>query len=427
MGLGQSKKKPDAEHRLGPLLDKIATKYIITQNFTDLANLEKRDYCDKLIILTSNIFNKFLDKQDVKYLEQRLERGVPVDKMKKDTLIYLEKNDINKLDVHNSIRKKRMCIGIAQFYVKIGHIFAAILKTLNPEYVFKDHNNEFQRISILEKNKIPYQFYNPKFDKEVSISLTKNINNNLCSRRIKALTPKLNRNGKYNLRVCKINRAGVVTRGIPGTMGPSRKFNTEIGIPELRFLYLDHYNYGTGQFTNMTEKSKKEYQQDVSAFYKVFTGQSRVPSDITEFSQIPLGDFHNQSLCQEPNGLLQQKFSYDETSSVYVPYAKHLSNMMNNAISNQNKLIDILNKLFVKEINNVTHREEYTVNPSLTSNKLQKIIVETRKLILELYIQCEKDFRQGIKLFEMIIEKKEQMRNENRRQHLVGEFNELLQ
>ena len=29
-----------------------------------------------------------------------------------------------------------MCIGIAQFYVKVGHIFAAILKTLNPEYVF---------------------------------------------------------------------------------------------------------------------------------------------------------------------------------------------------------------------------------------------------------------------------------------------------
>jgi hypothetical protein len=99
---------------------------------------------------------------------------------------------------------------------------------------------------------------------------------------------------------------------------------------------------------------------------------------------------------------------------------------MNNAINNQNKLIAILNKLFVKEVNRAAKREEYTINPSLTNKKLQNIVVETRKLIIDLYTQCEKDFRAGIKLFEAVIEKKEQVRNENRRKHLQEEFNQLL-
>ena len=73
MGNTQTKTKTPAN--LGPLLDQIATKYIITQNYKDLANLEDPAYCNKLIILTSNIFNKFLDKQNVKYLEQRIATG----------------------------------------------------------------------------------------------------------------------------------------------------------------------------------------------------------------------------------------------------------------------------------------------------------------------------------------------------------------
>ena len=65
--------------------------------------------------------------------------------------------------------------------------------------------------------------------------------------------------------------------------------------------------------------------------------------------------------------------------------------------------------------------------PSLTRKSLQSIVIETRKLIIQLYVQCEKDFRAGIKLFEALIEKKEQMRNENRRKYLEKEFNQLLE
>ena len=425
--MGNTTTKNKKPHNLVKDLDQIATKYILTTHYQDLALLEKKEYCNKLVILTSKIFNKFLDHQDVKYLEQRMERGVMIDKMKGDKLIYFDKSNLKNLDVKNSLRKKRMCIGIAQFYVKVGHIFAAILKTINPEYIFTDEYGQRHRISILDKRRIPKRRkVGHGGETAESIYLKKSLENNICARRIKALTPKYNKKtGKYNIRVCKINKPWSRTPNIPGTTGSTRKFDTEVGIPELRYLYLDTYDYGTGQFTKMSDVAKKEYKKDVEIFYKAFTGNSSVPKDIDEFSKIPLADFHNRAGCQA-GGVLSKSFSYDAGSNIYVAYADHLKKMLNNAKENQNKLVTILGKIFIKKINKVTRREEYSLHPSLTRKSLDKIVIETRKLIMNLYLDCEKDFRKGIKLFEGLVEKKEQMRNEKRRVHLEKEFNNLL-
>ena len=425
--MGNTTTKNKKPHNLVKDLDQIATKYILTTRYQDLALLEKKEYCNKLVILTSKIFNKFLDHQDVKYLEQRMERGVLIDKMKRDKLIYFDKSNLKNLDVKNSLRKKRMCIGIAQFYVKVGHIFAAILKTINPEYIFTDQYGQHHRVSILDKRRIPkQQRVGVGSESEESMYLKKSLENNICARRIKALTPKYNKKtGKYNIRVCKINKPWSQTPNIPGTAGSTRKFDSEIGIPELRYLYLDTYDYGTGQFTKMSDAAKKEYKKDVETFYKAFTGNSSVPKDIDEFSKIPLADFHNKSGCQA-GGVLSKSFYYDAGSNIYVAYANHLKKMLNNAKENQNKLVTILGKIFIKKINKATRREEYSLHPSLTRKSLDKIVIETRKLIMNLYLDCEKDFRKGIKLFEGLVEKKEQMRNEKRREHLEKEFNNLL-
>ena len=126
-------------------------------------------------------------------------------------------------------------------------------------------------------------------------------------------TPK--NTGKYNIRVCKINKPWSQTPSIPGTSGSTRKFDTEVGIPELRYLYLDTYDYGTGQFTKMSDAAKKEYKKDVETFYKAYKGNSSVPKDIDEFSKIPLADFHNKSGCQA-GGVLSKSFYYDGGHSI---------------------------------------------------------------------------------------------------------------
>jgi hypothetical protein len=53
------------------------------------------------------------------------------------------------------LKKKRVCIGIAKFYVKIAHVFAAIVMTINPVYVYKDENGNTIKRSLSEKNMIP--------------------------------------------------------------------------------------------------------------------------------------------------------------------------------------------------------------------------------------------------------------------------------
>ena len=154
----------------------IAAKYILTQNFSDMNKLSSKEYCDKLVILTSDILKKFMTTKDIKYLSNKVENGIPINEIKKEKVVYLDIHDIEdkqkmeqstvtdqkyvfdrnmgwkqlasknitkkkmfqNMDVSDKINKERMCKGIAKFYVKIAHIFSAILKTVNPVFTYKD-------------------------------------------------------------------------------------------------------------------------------------------------------------------------------------------------------------------------------------------------------------------------------------------------
>ena len=62
---------------------------------------------------------------------------------------------------------------------------------------------------------------------------------------------------------------------IPST--ETKNLMNEVGIPELESLYLDRYDYNTGKFIGMTEKSKQNYINDMKKFYKAFTGGKPFP------------------------------------------------------------------------------------------------------------------------------------------------------
>ena len=61
----------------------IAAKYILTQNFSDMNKLSSKEYCDKLVILTSDILKKFMTTKDIKYLSNKVENGIPINEIKK--------------------------------------------------------------------------------------------------------------------------------------------------------------------------------------------------------------------------------------------------------------------------------------------------------------------------------------------------------
>jgi hypothetical protein len=80
--------------------------------------------------------------------------------------------------------------------------------------------------------------------------------------------------------------------------------------------------------------------------------------------------------------------------------------MVKQANKNQEMLLSVLNKLFVYMIDPQTKKKVIRINPKLNEDSLQEIVLETRAIIINLYLKCEIDFVNGIKIYEAIVEKK---------------------
>jgi hypothetical protein len=80
--------------------------------------------------------------------------------------------------------------------------------------------------------------------------------------------------------------------------------------------------------------------------------------------------------------------------------------MIQEASANQSKLLEVINDLFTFVIDPYTGKKVIRVNPKLTESSLQKVVEKTRRLIINLYVKCEQDYVNGVKLYEVIVESK---------------------
>ena len=385
---------------LSQIIDYVATNYILTQNFKDMEKLTDTEYCNNLVILTSKIVDQKLSNLEINYLTQRLQGKSEINEMASDKLIYFKKDAIDKFDVQNiqnATQKRRMCIGIAKFYVKVAQVFSAIVTTINPTYKFKDISGNKQEVDLSQKQNIP---------DEATASIQRI---NMCSQRINALIngQKFNPDQKEPLKIspkfCEIN--------FDSKTGKSRNLYSEPGMPELEKLYFDKYDYDHGGFVGMTEQMRKTvYEKDVETLYRAFTGNDTIPLDdkgektIKTFTQIPLRNYKTTEGCN-PGGKYTKVYEGTIKEKLFYDYAIHVNTMMNNANSNQDKLLAIIDRLFSFNINPLTQKKEIVVKASLTEEKLENIVVETRTIIQDLYKNCELDFFKGLKIYNDIINK----------------------
>ena len=490
--MGGTESKPEKEIKkvlnLPDFLDVIATKYILTQNFEDLKNLARKEYCNKLIILTSKVIKKFFTDRDITYLAERIEDGIPYNRLTKENIIYLDTNSLEpssqrfskreqqafkqeqdshikeqlfkqykrkqatqkpqvggdmgdylkallvsdkkaaptrsetirtptlkktllaELDIRNPTQKDRMCKGIAKFYIKVAHLYAAIAKTINPRYQFKDSEGNIRNYSIWNKKKIPKGAI-PHF-----------IEDSLCSRRINSLTP---RDSEGNItvtlsKVCKLNKRmkTLTEENYPGHLteyGQKKIFvkvlGEEEGIPALEQLYNDKYDYVKGKFTSRIPggKGEQQYKRDLQEFYEAFTPNN---NPITyqqwnrngkkKFSDIPLTAYHDSKLCSGNNATWTN--TYEGRGGLFTDYANHMKEMLQNAQKNQKKLLSILEEIFVfVEAPNIEKTKIMTLNPKIKYTDLEKLVDTTRQTIVQLYIECQKDFQTGLNIFEGIV------------------------
>lgn len=397
---------------ISQILDYIATYYILTMDFKSLRKLYEKEYCDKMVILTSDIIQRYFTEMEITYLAQRIKNGVEINENAKENVIFFDRDMLSKLDVQNSVKKKRLCMAISKFYIKIAHIYAAIVTTINPVYVYKDAEGNTVKASLFEKHKIP-------------VNTPRDIYKlNICDNRIKALKnnhdlePDANGDITVGPKVCNMN------------IGDDAKEKTlvdEPGINELEELYYDDkYDFNTGKFTGMSDTSRKTYESDLKIFYSIFTGNNTMPPGITKFSDIKLRDYHSMEKCKGSNPLFERKVKGSLTNKLFKDYAENLKQMIRNANKNQEALLTIINKIFVYTIDPQTKKKQIRISPSLTEEGLQNVVIETRALIIKLYLTCEMDYVNGLKIYEAIVEQKILETAQNQIQNLEKMSEELI-
>lgn len=398
------------ERTLLNTIDFIATKLILTQNFNDLKNLSDMNYCNNLVILTSNVIENNLNHLDVYFLSQRLKAGKEINEMSRERISYMKRDDVSIIDIQNKTNKRRMCVGIAKFYVKLAHLFAAIVSTINPTYSYKNNMGETKQVNLLEKDSIP---------KGVSAKIE---NINLCGNRINALLNNHNYNVDkrseitVNPNFCQMNYSS--------RSSGDKKLSDEPGIPELQQLYFDKYDYDQGGFggksnieENMTSEMYSKYKKDLLSFYRAYTGNKEIPTIetldangnkikmpvIKKFSDIPLRSYHKSPGCKQ-SGFFNREYKGTLKDKLFYEYAEHIKKMLIKTEKAQADLLKIIDQLFIYVENSETNVKEIVINPQLNERKLDVIVENARKIIVDIYLSCEEDFVKGLDIYEAIVE-----------------------
>jgi hypothetical protein len=189
--------------------------------------------------------------------------------------------------------------------------------------------------------------------------------------------------------------------------GLDKTLADEPGITELMRLYLDdNYDYSNGNFTGMTDSTKSDFMKDLKLFYTAFTGNETMPQEITKFSDIKLRDYNKKSGCQGTTPVLKGKYTLNQKDKLFVDYAENTKKMIQTAADNQSKLLSVINELFTYVIDPYSGKKVIRINPKLNDEFLQKAVEKTRRFIVDLYIKCETDYVNGVKLYEAIVESK---------------------
>jgi len=409
---GQIKKEFNVDEFYNKI-DDIATNYILTMDFKSLKKLSEKEYCDKLVLMTSEIFENRLNSMEVKYLLQRTQFGANenpnaeyLNEMKHKKFFFYMNDKTKKIDKFDvalndnemkKTEKNRVCIGIAKFYIIIAHLFASIVKTINPVYSYIDANGDQIEIDFFNKDRIP-----PNVETQV-----KKIS--ICDNRLRALKDNIqvddNNNIYFKSNNCEINIK-------------KETLNNEPGIYEFQNLYMDdNYDYLTGHFTSKSEESKEIFKEDLKRFYTEFTGEENMPSNITTFSDIKLR-FYNKKDCVDNE---EPIYENNENTDLFKLYAQNIRNMMKNTSEGQQRLLEILNLIFIPKDN-----EKFIISPELNEELLYALVGETRKIIMNLYLTCERDYLNGIKIYKQLVNKIEYENNERQVKNLENQQKKLV-
>lgn len=159
----------------------------------------------------------------------------------------------------------------------------------------------------------------------------------------------------------------------------------------------------------MSKESENEKKRNVALLYTLFTGDKNPPKDIKSFRDIPLHSFAETIECDNPNSALNMTYVGTTKDKLFVDYVEQIKRMIYESNMIRNSILEIIDRIFVpvrgdQELGNTETKPKFTINNKLTAKDLNDNVEDARKIILRLYVTCEKNFIRALKILQAIIE-----------------------
>ena len=166
-------------------------------------------------------------------------------------------------------------------------------------------------------------------------------------------------------------------------------------------------NGGTGMAQTLTEP--EGFTEDfIIGYVKNPPGQLFPQQKIEAYEKNPLDTpsdkNHKVTFFNDYAGAYRKEYTGTLKEKLFKKYADHLIKMMQNAEAQKKALLDNLRKVFIKNPSPSTGKL-FIISNKLTSESLSDITDDVRDIIVKMYIDCENDFLEGIKLFDALIDK----------------------
>ena len=437
-------------------LNEIASTYILEQNFQDMIRLTNPAYCDDLVVMTSEILNQSYSTSQLNYAYQVIyKKGEGASNASVVGSDPLHADALKSKEV-----KTKMCINIAKYYVKIAHLFAAIMTTLNPVFSWKTSAsskraisrpvNDIENVEDIEEiveggegendekpentQEIQYSTIEQKHEISQMAKDVKVESLNFCNSRISDLMDMdeitsffdgtnavSGTNGESVIRIKPRLCSSSLNNNNEGYTRQKSVYDLP-GFAELSRLYFDRYNSSKNRFDRMSKESENEKKRNVALLYTLFTGDKNPPKDIKSFRDIPLHSFADTIECDNPNSALNATYVGTTKDKLFVDYVEQIKKMIYQSNMIRNSLLEVIDRVFVPVedgsvrgvggvggvgiggIEGTETKPKFTINPKLSAKDLNTCIDDARRIILRLYVTCEKDFVKALKILQAIIE-----------------------
>ena len=104
MGNLTSKQKTDETvfNNFYEVIDYIASYYILKADFKSLKKLNNPEYCNKLVMITTDVIKKAFNTRDIQFIAKRIQDGLEVNEMKNNNYTYMTHDQLDSLDIKNT-------------------------------------------------------------------------------------------------------------------------------------------------------------------------------------------------------------------------------------------------------------------------------------------------------------------------------------